>query len=235
MSKARPTAGLVALSAVLVLGGTTAMAGTVTGESTPTSVVAVSQSRANAEVRVNRSTDRLSQLSRAKKLAAQQAAARKAALKRAAAKKAAAQQARATAAKRAAAKKAAAKKARIAAAKRAAAKRASRSAIRSIAPNTGSNRRIGREMAAKRGWTGDQWTCLNNLWTKESGWSSRATNASGSAGGIPQALPASKMASAGDDWRTNPATQIKWGLRYISGRYGNPCGAWRHFQNRNWY
>jgi membrane protein involved in colicin uptake len=211
------------------------MAGTVTGEATPTSVVAVSQSRANAEVRVNRSTDRLSQLSRAKKLAAQQAAARKAALKRAAAKKAAAQQSRATAAKRAAAKKAAAKKARIAAAKRAAAKRASRSAIRSIAPNTGSNRRIGREMAAKRGWTGDQWTCLNNLWTKESGWSSRATNASGSAGGIPQALPASKMASAGDDWRTNPATQIKWGLRYISGRYGNPCGAWRHFQNRNWY
>jgi membrane protein involved in colicin uptake len=211
------------------------MAGTVTGEATPTSVVAVSQSRANAEVRVNRSTDRLSQLSRAKKLATQQAAARKAALKRAAAKKAAAQQSRATAAKRAAAKKAAAKKARIAAAKRAAAKRASRSAIRSIAPNTGSNRRIGREMAAKRGWTGDQWTCLNNLWTKESGWSSRATNASGSAGGIPQALPASKMASAGDDWRTNPATQIKWGLRYISGRYGNPCGAWRHFQNRNWY
>jgi membrane protein involved in colicin uptake len=211
------------------------MAGTVTREATPTSVVAVSQSRANAEVRVNRSTDRLSQLSRAKKLAAQQAAARKAALKRAAAKKAAAQQSRATAAKRAAAKKAAAKKARIAAAKRAAAKRASRSAIRSIAPNTGSNRRIGREMAAKRGWTGDQWTCLNNLWTKESGWSSRATNASGSAGGIPQALPASKMASAGDDWRTNPATQIKWGLRYISGRYGNPCGAWRHFQNRNWY
>jgi membrane protein involved in colicin uptake len=229
------------------------MAGTVTREPAATSVVAVSQSRANAEVRVNRSTDRLSQLSRAKKLAAQQAAARKAALKRAAAKKAAAQQARATAAKRAAAKKAAAqqsrataakraaakkaaaKKARIAAAKRAAAKRASRSAIRSIAPNTGSNRRIGREMAAKRGWTGDQWTCLNNLWTKESGWSSRATNASGSAGGIPQALPASKMASAGDDWRTNPATQIKWGLRYISGRYGNPCGAWRHFQNRNWY
>jgi hypothetical protein len=67
-------------------------------------------------------------------------------------------------------------------------------------------------MAAKRGWTGDQWTCLNNLWTKESGWSSRATNASGSAGGIPQALPASKMASAGDDWRTNPATQVGFAL-----------------------
>ena len=222
------------------MGGTAAMAGTVTREPAATSVVAVSQSRANAEVRVNRSTDRLSELARARKLAAQQAAARKAALKRAATKKANAQQARTAAAKRAAAKKAAAKKARIAAAKRAAArkaaaKRASRSGIRSIAPNTGSNRRIGREMAAKRGWTGDQWTCLNNLWTKESGWSTRATNASGSAGGIPQALPASKMASAGDDWRTNPATQIKWGLGYISGRYGNPCGAWRHFQNRNWY
>jgi hypothetical protein len=89
-------------------------------------------------------------------------------------------------------------------------------------------------MAAKRGWTGDEWTCLNNLWTKESGWSTRATNG-GSAGGIPQALPASKMASAGDDWRTNAATQIKWGLGYISGRYGHPCGAWRHFQNHNWY
>ena len=199
------------------------MAGTVSREpAAASSVVAVSQSRANADVRVNRSTDRLSQLARAKKLAAQQAAARKAALKRAATKKANAKQARIAAAKRAAARKAAAKK-------------ASRSRIRSIAPSTGSNRRIGREMAAKRGWTGDEWTCLNNLWTKESGWSTRATNGSGSAGGIPQALPASKMASAGDDWRTNAATQIKWGLGYISGRYGHPCGAWRHFQNHNWY
>jgi hypothetical protein len=208
------------------------MAGTVAREpAAASSVVAVSQSRANADVRVNRAADRLSQLARAKKLAAQQTAARKAALKRAAAKKAAAKQARIAAAKRAAAKKAAAKRAAV---RKAAAKKASRSAVRSIAPNTGSNRRIGREMAAKRGWTGDQWTCLNNLWTKESGWSTRATNG-GSAGGIPQALPASKMASAGDDWRTSAATQIKWGLGYISGRYGNPCGAWRHFQNRNWY
>ena len=121
MSKARHTSTLVALSAVLVLGGTSAIAGTVAREpaAASSSVVGVSQSRANADVRVNRSTDRLSQLARAKKLAAQQAAARKAALKRAAAKKAAAKQARITAAKRAAAKKAAAKKARIAAVRKA--------------------------------------------------------------------------------------------------------------------
>ena len=53
--------------------------------------------------------------------------------------------------------------------------------------------------------------------------------------GIPQALPGSKMASAGSDWRTNPKTQIKWGLGYISGRYGDPCGAWSHFLRKNWY
>ena len=211
------------------------MAGTVSREPASSSVVAVSQSRANADVRVNRSTDRLTQLARAKKLAALQAPARKAALKRAAPKKAATKRVRSTATKNSNAKKARIAAAKRAAARKAAAKKASRSRIRSIAPSTGSNRRLGREMAADRGWTGDEWTCLNNLWTKESGWSIRATNGSGSAGGIPQALPASKMASAGDDWRTNAATQIKWGLGYISGRYGHPCGAWRHFQNHNWY
>ncbi len=103
------------------------------------------------------------------------------------------------------------------------------------APSTGSNRRLGKEMAANRGWTGQQWDCLNILWQKESGWSTRSSNSSGSAWGIPQALPGSKMASAGSDWRTNPATQIKWGLNYIDKRYGSPCKAWQHFQSRNWY
>lgn len=99
----------------------------------------------------------------------------------------------------------------------------------------GRNQRTGYALASARGWDGEQWLCLKKLWYKESGWSIHSTNASGTAGGIPQALPASKMASAGDDWKTNPATQIKWGLGYIANRYGSPCGAWSHFQSHNWY
>jgi len=97
----------------------------------------------------------------------------------------------------------------------------------------GSPRAIARDMLAKRGQS-DQFGCLDNLWTRESGWRTTASNPSG-AYGIPQALPGSKMASAGDDWRTNPATQIRWGLGYIDGRYGTPCNAWAHFQSRGWY
>ena len=75
--------------------------------------------------------------------------------------------------------------------------------------------------------------CLLDLWNRESGWRYDAENASG-AYGIPQALPGSKMASAGPDWATNPATQIKWGLTYIKGIYGNPCSAWA-FEEANGY
>ena len=75
--------------------------------------------------------------------------------------------------------------------------------------------------------------CLLDLWNRESGWRYDAENASG-AYGIPQALPGSKMASAGADWETNPATQIKWGLGYIKQLYGNPCGAWA-FEEANGY
>jgi hypothetical protein len=75
--------------------------------------------------------------------------------------------------------------------------------------------------------------CLQDLWNRESGWRYDAENASG-AYGIPQALPGSKMASAGADWATNPATQIKWGLGYIKGIYGTPCGAWA-FEEANGY
>jgi hypothetical protein len=103
------------------------------------------------------------------------------------------------------------------------------------APQSGSNRSIGRKMAAKHGWNGVQWDCLNNLWQKESGWSTRSSNSSGTAWGIPQALPGSKMKSAGSDWRTNPATQIKWGIKYIDNRYGTACKAWGHWQSHNWY
>ena len=81
----------------------------------------------------------------------------------------------------------------------------------------------------------DQWSCLDLLWSHESGWNTYAENASSGAYGIPQALPGSKMASAGADWQTNPATQIRWGLAYIAGVYGTPCGAWAHELAVNWY
>ena len=85
------------------------------------------------------------------------------------------------------------------------------------------------------GWGDDQWGCLDSLWQKESGWNHRAMNPSSGAYGIPQSLPGSKMATAGADWQTNPATQIRWGLGYIQGRYGSPCNAWAHSQANNWY
>jgi hypothetical protein len=85
------------------------------------------------------------------------------------------------------------------------------------------------------GWGSDQFRCLDLLWTRESGWRANAYNASSGAYGIPQSLPGSKMASAGADWRTNAATQIDWGLSYISSRYGLPCEAWAHSEAYNWY
>ncbi|HKP07616.1 MAG TPA: lytic transglycosylase domain-containing protein [Microbacterium sp.] len=92
-----------------------------------------------------------------------------------------------------------------------------------------------RSMIGGYGWGDDQFGCLVSLWNKESGWNYQAYNKSSGAYGIPQALPGSKMGSAGADWQTNPATQISWGLGYISGRYGSPCGAWSHSQSTGWY
>ncbi|WP_308800081.1 aggregation-promoting factor C-terminal-like domain-containing protein [Agromyces silvae] len=93
-----------------------------------------------------------------------------------------------------------------------------------------------RELAASQyGWGGDQYTCLVNLWQKESGWNYQAMNASSGATGIPQSLPGSKMATAGADWQTSAATQIRWGLEYIARGYGTPCSAWSHSQSVNWY
>jgi hypothetical protein len=94
---------------------------------------------------------------------------------------------------------------------------------------------IGERLAAERGWTGGEWSCLDALWTRESNWQVHEENASSGAYGIPQALPASKMASAGSDWADNPVTQIRWGLDYIAGRYGTPCDAWAHSQAYNYY
>jgi hypothetical protein len=87
---------------------------------------------------------------------------------------------------------------------------------------------------AGRGWAPSEFSCLVNLWNRESGWNTHAANPSG-AYGIPQALPGSKMATAGPDWQNSYQTQINWGLGYISGSYGSPCGAWAHSQAYNWY
>ncbi|MFD6419603.1 transglycosylase SLT domain-containing protein [Streptomyces sp. NPDC060194] len=81
----------------------------------------------------------------------------------------------------------------------------------------------------------DQFQCFSNIVDHESGWNYRATNPSSGAYGLMQALPGTKMASAGADWQTNPATQLKWGLSYMDGRYGSPCGAWEFWQANNWY
>lgn len=99
----------------------------------------------------------------------------------------------------------------------------------------GGSKAIAAEMVAARGWGTDQYSCLETLWQRESGWNHLAQNPSSGAYGIPQSLPGSKMASAGADWRTNPATQITWGLGYISDRYGTPCAALGHSNSRGWY
>ncbi|GAA4603150.1 hypothetical protein BJY16_004513 [Actinoplanes octamycinicus] len=97
------------------------------------------------------------------------------------------------------------------------------------------SRAIGCALTLQAGFGLDQFACLNKLWAKESGWNYRAENRSSGAYGIPQSLPGSKMAAFGDDWKTNPATQIKWGLDYIKKRYDTPCGAWQHSEKYNNY
>jgi hypothetical protein len=102
-------------------------------------------------------------------------------------------------------------------------------------PDAGSAKRIAYDMLPSFGFNQTtQYSCLVSLWNQESGWRYNAENASG-AYGIPQSLPGSKMASAGSDWLTNPRTQIKWGLGYISQVYGTPCSAWGHEESAGWY
>ncbi len=95
--------------------------------------------------------------------------------------------------------------------------------------------RAAARQSVDRLWGDTQWPFLDALWTQESSWDPAAVNRSSGATGIPQALPAAKMASAGPDWRTNPVTQVRWGLSYITARYGNPQAAWAHEQAFNWY
>ncbi|MGA4842291.1 transglycosylase SLT domain-containing protein [Streptomyces sp. G45] len=80
-----------------------------------------------------------------------------------------------------------------------------------------------------------QFQCFDRIVAHESGWNPTATNSSSGAYGLVQALPGSKMASAGADWKTNPETQIKWGHQYMNERYGSPCAAWSHWQANGWY
>jgi Transglycosylase SLT domain len=102
-------------------------------------------------------------------------------------------------------------------------------------PNPGTAQSIAYHMMSSFGFSpSSQWTCLDDLWQRESGWNYQAENASG-AYGIPQALPADKMASAGADYLTDPTTQIKWGLGYIQSVYGTPCGAWAHEEADGYY
>jgi hypothetical protein len=136
-------------------------------------------------------------------------------------------------------KRAAQRRARLAAQRRAAAAAAAAAAATSagqssgVSPGTasvptGSPQQIAMAMLGSYGWSSSEFSCLDQLWTRESGWNPQAANPYSGAFGIPQALPGSKMASAGADWATNPATQIRWGLGYIREMYGSPCGAWSH-------
>jgi hypothetical protein len=105
------------------------------------------------------------------------------------------------------------------------------------------NEQLANQMAAARGWDTTQQACLDRLWTEESAgtWSPTVVNPDSGAYGIPQALPASKLADpaqgGGPGWQTDPATQVRWGLDYIAGRYGTPCGAWQFETSHvpNWY
>ena len=163
-----------------------------------------------------------------------EAAARQAALRQATARQHARNEARARAEARAAESRAAA---RAAARQQASATAAAPAAPAARAPVTASGppQQTARGMLGSYGWSASQFSCLQPLWNAESGWNASASNPSSGAYGIPQALPGSKMASAGADWQTSPATQIRWGLGYIRSVYGSPCSAWSHEEAYGWY
>ena len=129
--------------------------------------------------------------------------------------------------------------ARVAAARAAAAQQRQASAKPAAAAQpvtaSGSPQQIAEGMLSSYGWSSSQFSCLQPLWNAESGWNASASNTASGAYGIPQALPGSKMASAGPDWQTSAATQIRWGLGYIRSVYGSPCAAWSHEQAYGWY
>jgi hypothetical protein len=145
------------------------------------------------------------------------------------------------AARRAVARRAAARRAAERRAQRAAAAATSAPSPSSQSPSdsapqpSGNPQQIASAMLGSYGWSSSEFGCLVSLWNLESGWNVYASNPSSGAYGIPQALPGSKMASAGPDWQSNAATQIRWGLGYIKSLYGSPCGAWSHEQASGWY
>lgn len=103
------------------------------------------------------------------------------------------------------------------------------------APEPGSAKAYAFNLLTDMGFGEDQYSCLVKLWERESNWRYSARNSSSGAYGIPQSLPASKMATEGADYLTNPETQIRWGVKYIKGRYGAPCGALAHSDKLGWY
>jgi hypothetical protein len=167
--------------------------------------------RESGQARVSLATLELNRLARAERRAAAQRAARR----------------------RAAAARQAARRAAQQAATQAAQRRPS--AQPPTAAPSGSPQHIALAMLASFGWPASQFRCLQSLWNAESSWNPQASNPYSGAYGIPQALPGSKMASAGPDWQTNPATQIRWGLGYIKAMYGSPCSAWAHQQSTGSY
>jgi hypothetical protein len=175
--------------------------------------------RAAAKARANRDAARV------KLIAAKQAAKRAKSLGKQT-KAIAAQQAKIKAALAAAARKAAEEKTACARAL----------ANRGYQPGVTDPREIARQILKNKfGYGSNQFECFNNIIMRESKWKVDATNPSSGAYGIPQALPGSKMASEGSDWRTNPATQIIWGVKYMEGRYGSPCAAWSFKAANGWY
>ena len=102
-------------------------------------------------------------------------------------------------------------------------------------PEEGTPKAFALAQVKEKGWDYNQFSCLVKLWQRESNWRWNAKNKSSGAYGIPQALPGTKMATAGADWLTNPETQIRWGLKYIDSRYGSPCAALLHSDIHNWY
>jgi hypothetical protein len=175
--------------------------------------------RALAKARANR------ELSRAQVIAAKQAAKRAKSLGKQS-KAIAAEHAKIKAEIAAAAKKAAEEKAA----------RARALANRGYEPGVTDPREIARQILNNKfGYGSNQFDCFDNIIMRESKWDINATNPSSGAYGIPQALPGTKMASEGSDWRTNPATQIIWGIKYMKDRYGSPCGAWSFKSSHGWY
>lgn len=115
------------------------------------------------------------------------------------------------------------------------AQRAAEEAAAQLAAAQADPRAVAVPMVAQHGWGAEQFSCLDRLWTKESGWRWSADNPTSDAYGIPQSLPGDKMASHGAGWQTDPRVQIAWGLDYIASSYGTPCGAWAHSQSYDWY